>query len=160
MVMSFCYSMLRRLLELIVLRGRREVAALRRQVSRPRFRPADRALLATLGRLLPRQRWANLIVCPATVRAGIATRWHAAGPTRDVAQIAHPSRPGWVWQQYGRALITAMREVDERHREVLPEAADFWLRLDLVIGLERVDEAKQTASSFGRRFQPPRRTLG
>jgi hypothetical protein len=84
MVMSFCYWMLRRLLELIVLRSRRdianevellvlrhEVAVLRRQVSRPRVRPGDRALLAALARLLPRQRWAGLIVCPATMR-----RWH------------------------------------------------------------------------------------
>ena len=84
MVMSLCYWVLRRLLELIVLRGRREVGneivllvlrhevvVLRRQLSRPRFRPADRALLAALARLLPRERWASLIVCPATVR-----RWH------------------------------------------------------------------------------------
>jgi putative transposase len=84
MVMSFCYWMLRRLLELVVLHGRREVtneiellvlrqevAVLRRQVSRLRFRPADRALLGALSRLLPRERWASLIVCPATVR-----RWH------------------------------------------------------------------------------------
>jgi hypothetical protein len=44
---------------------------LRRQVSRPRFRPADRALIAALARLLPRERWVSLIVCAATVR-----RWH------------------------------------------------------------------------------------
>ncbi len=43
----------------------------RRQVPRPRFRPGDRALLAAIARLLPRERWASLIVCPATVR-----RWH------------------------------------------------------------------------------------
>jgi hypothetical protein len=92
MVMSFCYWMLRRLLGLIVLRGRREaaneiellvlrheVAVLRRQVSGPRFRAADRALLAALARLLPRERWASLIVCPATVRRrhrdALARRW-------------------------------------------------------------------------------------
>jgi putative transposase len=102
MVMSFCYWMLRRLLELVVLRGRREltneiellvlrheVAVLRRQVSRPRFRPADRALIAALARLLPRERWASLIVCPATVR-----RWHRNALARRWTYPRHgPGRP-------------------------------------------------------------------
>ena len=48
--------------------------------------------------------------------------------------------------RYGRALITAMREVleevDEQHREMLLETADFWLRVGLVIGLERAEEAE------------------
>ena len=35
------------------------------------FKLADRAVLAALARRLPRERWASLIVCPATVR-----RWH------------------------------------------------------------------------------------
>ncbi len=51
------------------------------------------------------------------------------------------------WQRYGRALIAAMREVldeaDDRHAELLLEVADFWLGLGLVIGLERVDEARR-----------------
>lgn len=50
------------------------------------------------------------------------------------------------WQRYGRAVITAMREVleevDERHREVLLETADFWLRVGLVTGLESADKAE------------------
>jgi putative transposase len=126
MVMSLCYWMLRRLLELIVLRGRREVgneiellvlrhevAVLRRQVSRPRFRPADRALLAALARLLPRQGWASLIVCPATVRRwhrdALARRWTYArrGPGRPpvearmaelIVQLAREN-PTWGYRR-------------------------------------------------------------
>ena len=76
MVMSFVYWMLRRLLELVVLRGRRgiankiellvlrhEVRILKRQLhGRLRYRPADRALLAALSRLLPRVRWRSFLV--------------------------------------------------------------------------------------------------
>src|SRR2546428_12517133 len=84
MFMSLLYWTLRRLVELVVARGRRdganevellvlrhELAVLRRQVARPRYRPADRALLAALGRLLPKERWPSLLVRPETLR-----RWH------------------------------------------------------------------------------------
>jgi hypothetical protein len=44
---------------------------LRRQVARPRYRPVDRMVLATLARLLPRARWPVFLVTPATL-----LRWH------------------------------------------------------------------------------------
>lgn len=57
------------------------------------------------------------------------------------------TRADEAWQRYGRSLIAAMREVleevDDRHHELLLEAADFWLSLGLVIGLERAEEAER-----------------
>lgn len=51
--------------------SRQRLAVLRRQVVRPRYTPADRMLLATLARMLPRNRWPVFLVTPSTL-----LRWH------------------------------------------------------------------------------------
>jgi transposase InsO family protein len=50
---------------------RHQMMVLRRQVARPRYTPIDRMVLATLARLLPRERWRVFLVTPATL-----LRWH------------------------------------------------------------------------------------
>src|SRR6266516_4256324 len=92
MALSFLYLMTRRLVgmllgsfrserakdvEIAVLRHQLDV--LRRQVKRPEFRPADRALLAALSSVLPRGCWSSLLVTPDTIlwwhRRLVARKW-------------------------------------------------------------------------------------
>src|SRR5262245_8634915 len=98
----FVYWVVRRLFELLILFGRSERAkeleilvlrhelqVLRRQIGRPRLRSADRALLAALGQLMPRNRRRSFLVQPATL-----LRWH-----RDLVRrrwtyaVRRPGRP-------------------------------------------------------------------
>ena len=94
MALSFLYLMTRRLvgmllgslrsehakdIEIAVLRHQLEV--LRRQVKRPEFRPADRALLAMLSGALPYRRWSSFLVTPDTIM-----RWHRRLVTRKWTQ--------------------------------------------------------------------------
>jgi hypothetical protein len=46
---------------------RHQLAVVRRQVARPRYAPTDRLILATLARLLPRERWSAFLVTPTTL---------------------------------------------------------------------------------------------
>ena len=90
MALSFLYLMTRRLLGMLLgsLRSehakdveiavlRHQLQVLRRQVKRPEFRPADRAVLAALSGALPRRRWSNFLVTPDTI-----LRWHRRLVTR------------------------------------------------------------------------------
>jgi putative transposase len=69
LVVLLCRSDRSKELEILVLRH--ELAILRRQPRRARFRPIDRAMLAALARALPRTAWTSLSVRPTTL-----LRWH------------------------------------------------------------------------------------
>jgi putative transposase len=108
MIVSFGYLVLRQVLRLVILglRGERckeieilvlrhQVAVLRRQVHRPDLKPADRAVLAALSRLLSRRRWPTFFITPATL-----LRWH-----RDL--IAHK----WTYPRSGPGRTSLRAEV-------------------------------------------------
>ena len=71
---------------------RHQLSVLRRQVARPRYSPSDRAVLATLARLLSRERWAAFLVTPATL-----LRWHRELIARS-----------WTFPRRGRAARNAL----------------------------------------------------
>ena len=122
MLVCRVYVVFCRLVELVVLLGRRErakeleilvlrheLSILRRQVRQPRFEPHDRLLLAALSRVLPRQSWNAFLVRPETLlcwhRKLVARNWTYPhrNPGRPpinpevrelVGRLAHENR-GW-----------------------------------------------------------------
>jgi hypothetical protein len=69
---------------------RHQVRILERQLhARVRYRPADRAILAALSRLLPRTRWRSFLVTPETL-----LRWHREAARRKWRRWRRQRRPG------------------------------------------------------------------
>jgi putative transposase len=96
MLASMLYSIVRLLVDLLSIRDREqaelqaEVLALRhqlrvlqRQVRRPRWRPGDRMVLATVIERLPKRRWSALLPSPETIlpwhRELVRRKWAAFG---------------------------------------------------------------------------------
>jgi putative transposase len=131
-VVSLIYWALCRLLGLFVLRLRSErskeleilvlrhqLQVLQRQVARPRLGPADRLLLASFSRPLPRSVWSSFFVSPATLlrwhRQLIARRWTyprrplgrpstSGGITELVLRLAREN-PTWGYRRIQGELI-------------------------------------------------------
>src|SRR2546429_6555897 len=109
-------------LELLVLRH--QLAVLGRQERRPLLRPADRALLAALARLLPPRRHHGLVVTPHTL-----LRWHRELVRRKWAQPRRsPGRP----PTDGRMRELVLRFASENPRWGYPRIAGELLKLGLL----------------------------
>jgi hypothetical protein len=114
---------------------RQQLMVLRRQIARPRYASSDRLILATLARLLPRDRWRIFLVTPATLlrwhRDLIRRRWTFPSPRRrglDPAVIELVLRlarenPRWGYQRIVgecrklgvRVSATSVRSILGRH---------------------------------------------
>ena len=102
MALSLLYRLVRRIFELLrvqrmdgvakdaeILVLRHQLAVLRRQHARPRFSWSDRALIALLAHLVPRERWHAFLITPATI-----LEWHRRLVRRHWTYAhRHPGRP-------------------------------------------------------------------
>jgi putative transposase len=107
--------------ELLVLRH--QLVVLSRQQPRPSLRPADRALLAALARLLPPRRRHGLVVTPQTL-----LRWHRELVRRKWAQ---PPRAAGRPPIDGRVRELILRLARENPRWGYPRIAGELLKLGL-----------------------------
>ena len=147
MLLSLCYVLVRRVLQVAVWRRRseavqalevvvlrHELAILRRQTKRPTLTMVDRLFLAASSRLLPRKAWSAFIITPQTLlgwhRRLVTKRWtypHRVGrppirrESRDlVLRLAHEN-PRWGYQRI-------VGELKGLGATVSPTTVRTWLR--------------------------------
>jgi transposase len=130
--------MLRRLLELLVLRMcsqrakeieilvlRHQLQVLERQVARPQLGATDRALLAAFGRALPRSAWSSFLVRPATV-----LRWHRELVARRwTYSHRRPGRPGTAVGVRELVLRLARENAGWGYRRIQGELVGLGIRI-------------------------------
>lgn len=113
MLLSLCYVLVRRVVQVAVWRWRseavtalevvvlrHELAILRRQTKRPTLTMVDRLFLAAASRLLPRKAWSSFIITPHTLlgwhRRLVAKRWTYPHPVgrppirREIRRLGTP----------------------------------------------------------------------
>jgi putative transposase len=140
--LSLMYIVVCRLVELVVLLGRRdrtkeleilvlrhEVSVLRRKAGRPRFEPRDRLLLAALSRMLPRRSWQAFSVRPETLlrwhRRLVANHWtypHRSPGRRSAARCAN-AFCGWHAKTQAGLRPNRRRAAQARHRPLRHQGA-------------------------------------
>jgi putative transposase len=124
-LLSLCYLVLRRVLQLVALRCRsndykeleivvlrHELAILRRQTRRPALTTVDRLFFAAVSRVLPRAQWRSFFITPETLlrwhRRVVAKRWTYASPAgrppmrREIRELVlrlARENPRWGYQR-------------------------------------------------------------
>ena len=115
--MARFYRLVRLVVDLLVLRGRtdrskdveilvlrHQLAVLQRPITRARFEPDDRAVLAALARGLGRDRWPILLVKPDTILG-----WHRRLVANHWTYAHRPGRPSTALE-VRRTIIRLARE--------------------------------------------------
>ena len=147
--MTRFYRLVRLVIHLLVLRGRRDrskdveilvlrhqLAILQRQVTRPRFEPDDRAILTTLAHVLRRERWSIFVVKPDTL-----LRWHRRLVANHWTYPHRPGRPSTIVETRKLILRLARENPTWGYRRIHGELA----RLGVTIAASTVWTILKTA---------------